>query len=212
MTEQEWLTSTDPGPMLKFLQGKTTDRKLRLFTVACCRRLPLEHLPGGKLVAALALAERVAEGAMIFEEWRAAHDALTGRALKNETVAVVSMLYQATRASILSMLDAATRAVSHMEGRRGREGPAQSALLRDIFGPLPLRPVTIEPSVLAWNDRLVRRLAQAIYDERRWGDMPILGDALLDAGCDDDEVVAHCRAGGEHVRGCWVVDLCLGKS
>jgi hypothetical protein len=86
-----------------------------------------------------------------------------------------------------------------------------SNLLRDIFGPLPFRPVTIDPSVLAWNDRLVVRLAQAIYDERRWGDLPLLGDALMDAGCDEDEVLAHCRSSGEHVRGCWVVDVLLGK-
>ena len=79
-----------------------------------------------------------------------------------------------------------------------------------VFGN-PFRLVTLAPSVLAWNDRLVVRLAQAIYEERRWGDMPILGDALLDAGCDNDEVVAHCRAGGEHVRGCWVIDLLLDK-
>jgi hypothetical protein len=88
----------------------------------------------------------------------------------------------------------------------------QAAVLRDISGPLPFRPVTISPDVRAWNDRLVVRLAKAIYDARRWGDMPLLGDALLDAGCDNEEVLAHCRAGGEHVRGCWVVDLLLGKS
>jgi hypothetical protein len=87
----------------------------------------------------------------------------------------------------------------------------QATLLRDIFGPLPFRPVTVHPAVLAWNDRLVVRLAGAIYEERRWGDMPILHDALLDAGCDNEEVLAHCRAGGEHGRGCWVLDLCLGK-
>jgi hypothetical protein len=91
------------------------------------------------------------------------------------------------------------------------ERRAQCQLLLDIFGSLPFRPVTIDPSVLAWNDGLVPRLAQAIYEERRWGDMPVLGDALLHVGCDSDEVVAHCRAGGEHVRGCWVLDLCLGK-
>jgi hypothetical protein len=84
--------------------------------------------------------------------------------------------------------------------------------LHDIFGPLPFRPVTIHPGILAWNDWLVVRLAGAIYEERRWWDMPILGDALLDAGCDNEEVLAHCWAGGEHIRGCWVVDLCLGKS
>ena len=94
---------------------------------------------------------------------------------------------------------------------RGRELRRLYGTLRDIVGPLPFRPVTVHPDVLAWGDRTVPRLAQAIYDERRWGDMPILGDALLDAGCDNDEVVAHCRDGQEHVRGCWVLDLCLGK-
>jgi hypothetical protein len=91
------------------------------------------------------------------------------------------------------------------------ERAAQCVLLRDLFGPFPLHPVTVQPDVLAWNGRLVVRLAQAIYDERRWGDMPLLGDALLDAGCDNEEVLAHCRAGGEHIRGCWVLDLCLGR-
>jgi hypothetical protein len=87
----------------------------------------------------------------------------------------------------------------------------QASLARDISGPLPFRPVAIHPHVLAWNDRLVIRLAQAIYDERRWGDMPLLGDALMDSGCDNEEILAHCRSGGDHVRGCWVVDLLLGK-
>jgi hypothetical protein len=98
-----------------------------------------------------------------------------------------------------------------MTSRMASENQAQAALVRDVFGPLPFRPVTVQPHALAWNDRLVVRLAQSIYDERRWGGMPILGDALLDAGCDDDEVVAHCRAGVGHVRGCWIVDLCLGR-
>ena len=91
------------------------------------------------------------------------------------------------------------------------ERRAQVALLHDVFGSLPFHPVTVPPDVLAWNDRLVPRLAQAIYVERRWGDMPILSDALLDAGCGDEEILAHCRAGGEHVRGCWVIDLLLGR-
>jgi hypothetical protein len=86
------------------------------------------------------------------------------------------------------------------------------ALLHDIAGPLPFRAVAIDPSWLSWNDGTVRRLAQAIYDERRFADMPILADALLDAGCDDEEVLAHCRRPAEHVRGCWVLDLLLDKS
>jgi hypothetical protein len=98
-----------------------------------------------------------------------------------------------------------------VEAAYAAEESVQAALLRDLFGPLPFRPVTVHPAVLAWNDRLVVRLAQAIYDGRRWGDMSILGDALLDAGCDDDEVLAHCRSEGPHVRGCWAIDLILGK-
>jgi hypothetical protein len=65
--------------------------------------------------------------------------------------------------------------------------------------------------VLTWNDGTVPRIAQHIYDERRWNDMPILGDALLDAGCDDEELLSHCRGDGPHVRGCWAVDLILNK-
>ena len=62
-----------------------------------------------------------------------------------------------------------------------------------------------------WNDGTVRKLAQAIYDDRRFADLPILADALEEAGCADAAILAHCRGGGEYVRGCWVVDLLLGK-
>ncbi len=93
------------------------------------------------------------------------------------------------------------------------EAKVLAGLVRDLFGPLLFRPVTIPPDVLAWGDRLVVRLARALYEGRRWGDMPLLADALLDAGCDNEEVVAHCREQGTaHVRGCWVIDLLLGKS
>ena len=89
----------------------------------------------------------------------------------------------------------------------------QASLLRDIFGPLPFRPVIVHPDVLTWNDRLVVRLAQAIYEEKRWGDLPILGDALLDSGCDEEELLSHAREQGSvHTRGCWLIDMCLGRS
>ena len=82
--------------------------------------------------------------------------------------------------------------------------------MRDIFGN-PFRPVTVNPGWLAWNDGTVPRIAQAIYDERAFDRMTILADALEDAGCTDQDILGHCRSGGEHVRGCWVVDLLLGK-
>jgi hypothetical protein len=66
--------------------------------------------------------------------------------------------------------------------------------------------------MLTWNDRCVGKLAQAIYDEQAFDRLPILADALEEAGCTDADILNHCRSGGEHVRGCWVVDLVLGKS
>jgi hypothetical protein len=83
-------------------------------------------------------------------------------------------------------------------------------LLRDIFGN-PFRPVSIDPAWLQWHGGTVVRLAAAIYDERRFEDMPILADALEEAGCADGHLLDHCRLPGEHARGCWLLDHLLGK-
>jgi len=85
-------------------------------------------------------------------------------------------------------------------------------LWRDIFGPLPFRPVAVDPAWLAWNGGTVPAIACRVYAERAFHDLPILADALEDAGCANADILAHCRGGGEHVRGCWVVDLLLGKT
>jgi hypothetical protein len=83
-------------------------------------------------------------------------------------------------------------------------------LVREIFGN-PFRPVTVEPSWLDWKDGHVRKMAQIIYGKRCFRNMPILAEALEKAGCRDAEILTHCRAPVEHVRGCWVVDLLLEK-
>jgi hypothetical protein len=70
-------------------------------------------------------------------------------------------------------------------------------------------PVTIDPAWLRWNEGTVRKIAETIRDTRDFGRLPVLADALEDAGCADAELLDHCRAGGPHVRGCWVVDLLL---
>jgi hypothetical protein len=70
----------------------------------------------------------------------------------------------------------------------------------------------IDLSWLGWNGGTIPKLAEAIYDERRFSDMPILADALEEAGCDNTDVPAHCRGPGPHVRGCWVIDLLLGRN
>jgi hypothetical protein len=84
---------------------------------------------------------------------------------------------------------------------------AQCHLLRCIFGLLPFRPVSLNPCWLAWNDGTIPQLAQGIYDERRFQDLPILADALEEAGCTNADILVHCRESGDHVQGCWVLDL-----
>ena len=92
---------------------------------------------------------------------------------------------------------------------RSREEEAQFHLVREIFGN-PFRPVGFDP---AWLTSDVTLLAQGIYEDRAFDRMPILADALQDAGCEDEQILAHCRdAALTHVRGCWVVDLIWGKS
>src|SRR5262249_35254419 len=83
-----------------------------------------------------------------------------------------------------------------------------AALFRDILGD-HFRPVTFSPS---WLPDTAIPLARTMYESRAFNAMPILADALQDAGCDNNEVLNHCRARyAKHVRGCWVVDLVLSK-
>ena len=80
-----------------------------------------------------------------------------------------------------------------------------------IFGN-PYRPVIVDSGWLTWNNSTVPKLAQDIYDNRAFDRLPLLADALVSAGCTNEDMLAHCRSGGEHARGCWVVDLVLGKN
>jgi hypothetical protein len=102
----------------------------------------------------------------------------------------------------------ANQAISAGEAARDAEGRAQVTLLRDIFGN-PSRSVILNPT---WRTASVVALAQSIYDDRVFDRLPILAAALEDAGCDNADILNHCRQPSEHVRGCWVVDLVLGKS
>ena len=84
-------------------------------------------------------------------------------------------------------------------------------MLREIFGN-PFQWKTVAPVWLSWNDGAVRKMAQALYNDCAFNNLPILADALEVAGCSDPEILGHCRSAGPHVRGCWILDLLLDKS
>jgi hypothetical protein len=97
------------------------------------------------------------------------------------------------------------------EGVFSAERKAQAGLLRDILGN-PFHPTAIDPGVRSWGDGTVVHLARSVYDDRAFDRLPILADALEEAGCTDTDLLTHCRGPGPHVRGCWPVDAILGKT
>jgi hypothetical protein len=90
------------------------------------------------------------------------------------------------------------------------EDRAQCAALREVAGNL-FRPVALDPAWLARAGGAALQLARLIYDNDQFSDLPFLADALLDAGCTNEALLAHCRAPGAHRRGCWAVDLLLRR-
>jgi hypothetical protein len=217
MTEAEWLGCTDPQKMLEFLRGKAGDRPFRLFAVACCRRL-WGLLVDERSRAALAAAERCAEDAASREELSAALDQAEAVVLLPDGQLDLALIERrAANVVAVACTDDAYIAASESAGYAAsladalEARPPQADLLRCIFGN-PFRPSLPLPSaVLAWNDATVRRIAVGIYDDRAFDHLPILADALLDAGCENADLLGHLRGPGPHVRGCWAVDLLLGK-
>ncbi len=100
-------------------------------------------------------------------------------------------------------------AVAAIEPIRRLQALDAVELVYEIFGN-PFRPATIDPSSLRWNENMVPRMAGVIYRKRCFRNLPKLADALEEAGCRDADILTHCRAAVEHVRGCWVVDAVLG--
>jgi hypothetical protein len=211
MTEDEWLACTDSMRMLRSIRDKVSHRKEALFTCACCHRLwvwlsdecrrqvgvmgryaedPGQPDVGGEEFESAFMASQAAAP----EPVRGAFDALLLAACGYWRVEAVAETEQE------ALADPAW--LHELEG--------QAPLVRDIIGN-PFRPARIDPVWLAWSDGTVVKLAQAIYDDRAFDRLPVLADALLDAGCEDADLLGHLRGPGPHVRGCWVVDLLLGK-
>jgi hypothetical protein len=218
MTEAEWLACADPRKMLDELPGRVSSRKLRLLVCACCRRV-WDLLADPRSQQAVELAERYADGLVgrdaLVAGQRAAHAAYQ-RARKQrgpESFRHFGAAHLALQATALKVrFD--PRDNEFLRGARERkektERKARGDLIRDLFGNL-FRPAALDPTWLSWRSGTVPKLAQAIYDDRAFERLPILADALEDAGCDNADLLAHCREPGPHVRGCWIVDLLLGK-
>ncbi len=101
----------------------------------------------------------------------------------------------------------AVRVCLDIGGLAGSPAPSLGAILRDVTGN-PFCPAALDP---AWRTTEAVALAKAIYAERAFDRLPILADALEDAGCDREELLRHCRGDGPHVRGCWAVDMVIDR-
>jgi hypothetical protein len=205
MTEQEWLESTDPQSILDFLHGKASDRKLRLAACGCARQILKMRKDGygsDILSAAERYADRVAGGP----------DRLAAAQLVQHTLQRAPLSQTRFGASMLDATTAqdawvALRETLHWAACLVDDRRVLFDCLRDVLGN-PFSRVTLTP---CWGTSNVVGMAEAIYDDRAFDRLPILADALEDAGCDNADILRHCREPGKHVRGCWVVDLVLGK-
>jgi hypothetical protein len=245
MTETEWLASADPEAMLALLKGRVSERKLRLFCCACCRRvLHLYHDERSRTT--VEIIESYVEGRATAEGMSSAYNAaqdvlneMVGKVWDNYSIvseagctarnAAGRKPEKAARETVLRAAAAlaaesvgpfpiSTPGLVHHRTWRMKHQEAWHAacrelcaMLRDVVGN-PFHAPEVSSYCLAWNDATVPRIAQAIYEERAFERLPILADALEDAGCDAANIIAHCRSDSPHVRGCWVVDLLTGKA
>lgn len=231
MTEKEWLTSEYPTGMLEYLKRcrryRISARKVLLFGCRAVRRI------GNKLAYqesedAIRVAERFADGRATADEMNearraarravnsvtredggdpardAAHAAWCLVRLPNDQSLNRMFLLNTMQELIGSLL----RVYWLEPERKHRERQALAVLIREVVGN-PFDVAEIDAEWLAWNNRTVVRMAETIYLERRWDDLPILADALEDAGCSDRRILDHCRQPGTHCRGCWLVDELL---
>ena len=249
LTEAKWQACTSPDLMLRFLRGRASDRKIRMFACHCCRRV-WQYLVDVRSRHAIEVVEQFADGLTSEEELLAAHsDAVAARGATSVDPASIEwtdasldhydpdMIASYATASCSSPLvfppgrswsgcyaalhveEYVSRALAFAASKGISDGNkthnaieeaeqyTQCQWLRDIFGN-PFRPVMFSPE---WRTDTALALARQMYECRDFSAMPILADALQDAGCDNDDILNHCRQPGEHVRGCWVVDLVLGK-
>jgi hypothetical protein len=210
MTEAEWHASGDPLLMMDSLKGRVSDRKLRLFACACVRS-GWHVLHDDRHRQAVEATEAYADGIGKKSDLKAVRLAVTA-ARRDLRVRLNGTSTHPHDFSEHELSYAVSDLASEQNFLRVVNevlfGMEPHTLLRDIVGN-PFRPVAFDPR---WRSADAVGLARGIYDERAFDRLPLLADALMDAGCDHEQVLGHCRSEGPHVRGCWVVDLVLGKA
>jgi hypothetical protein len=207
MTEAEWHWLNQPEEMWNFVGKTASERKWRLLATACCRCIwPMLGIDSR---AAVEVAERFADGEASESErvtacvsasnWN--YDLGPG-----ERAVVQAAEYATARQDLVGLCHPAVMQVLTLTENDASQ--PLSNILRDIFGN-PFRPVIFDAE---WRTSTAVTLARQMYDNRDFNAMTILADALQDAGCDDEVILNHCHyPEWMHVRGCWVVDLVLGK-
>jgi hypothetical protein len=223
VTEQQWLTcATNSTWMVNAIRDRVSDRKLRLFAVACIRSIlpQVREVHQDEVARVAEVAERFAEGTASAADMEPARqDTIPW---DYEITAALEACHPEARFAAVRVVRAAADAVRELwvaahpqSHRRSPEAGAarrselerQTALARCVFGN-PFRPVAL---ALEWRTPTGLALAQGIYAERAFDLLPILGDALEEAGCSAAELLAHCRGPGPHALGCWVLDAVLAK-
>jgi len=230
VTEKQWLKSANAETMADYYDARFTERKARLYMLACCRRHP-EHITSAavanmvKLLAAHYADLRKPDKPFDSPAIRKAYTALEtyasstqdsatrglafGVVAAAEPVSVMKRLNEAFPYLVFSCIHDVAVGVSPNRENTKAESKVQAALLREVLGN-SFQPVTPEP---AWLTDTVLALARQIHESEDFTTMPILADALQDAGCENEAVLSHCRADEvTHVRGCWVLDSLLGKA
>jgi hypothetical protein len=215
MTEAEWLAAAHPNPMLSFLWMKGDERKPRLLAVACFRRAVAHECakafeePDEQLIdltKRIDFAERIADGLAVAPDEREHRLELHSSILPGASSPLEWAAHNIADPSAWDAMSGVMLALA--DEWSDAEAVHGAALVRDVYGN-PFCPVALDSSWLASS---VVALAEGIYQERAFDRMPILADALQDAGCDNADILNHCRGEGPHIRGCWVVDLLLGKT
>jgi hypothetical protein len=193
MTEEEWLICTEQRKLLEHLRGKASQRRFALFILDCAyRSWDVLQNDAHRLYRTI---DAFIEGVIRRKRLDTVYREYTGDEME-----------RVPAWDELAVWD--SKAFSQIAHNREAEVRAQLAMIHDIFGN-PFRSVAFDP---AWRTTDVVLLATGIYEEKAFDRMPILADALQDAGCDSDALLAHLRdAKQTHVRGCWALDLVLGK-